>query len=75
MPRHYTFRLQISQQDFLRYYQGEAVAVQVVAECGRRLRFPASRLRPLLSTHGIRGRFRLTVDDRNRFLSIQKLSQ
>ena len=73
-PYHYRFRLQISQQEFLRYYSGEAMTIQVISECGRRLRFPASRLRPMLTAQGIRGRFCLTVDHNNRFLDLKKLS-
>ena len=66
------FSIQLSQQQFLRYYQGTANAVQVVSECGRRLQFPAAKLRPFLGHAGICGRFRLTVDEHNRFLRLQQ---
>lgn len=69
--RHYYFRLQISNERFLRYYQGNANSVVVTAECGKSLRFPAARLRPLLTRNGISGRFRLTVDQNNRFISLK----
>ncbi len=71
--RQYYFSLNISQQEFYKYYQGAADGVIVVAECGRRLRFPARRLRPFLSYRGIRGRFCLQVDQDNRFLSLQQV--
>ena len=71
--RQFYFRLQISRQQFLRYYQGTAGAVQVVSECGKRLRFPATRLRPFLSHTGIKGRFLLTVDGNNHFIDLQQL--
>jgi len=67
------FRLQISQQQYLQYYQGTANAVQAVSECGKRLKFPAVRLRPFLSHTGINGRFLLTVDRNNRFIDLQQL--
>ncbi|MCW8858908.1 MAG: DUF2835 domain-containing protein [Deltaproteobacteria bacterium] len=67
------FRLQISQDQFLRHYQGSANSVQVVSECGKKLRFPATRLRPLLMHNGIHGRFCLTVDTNKRFVSLQLL--
>ena len=70
----YRFRIQISQQEFLRHYQGAANAVVVQSECGRRLQFPASRLRPFLTHTGISGRFLLTVDADNRFLDLRKIS-
>ncbi|MEA3545750.1 MAG: DUF2835 domain-containing protein [Thermodesulfobacteriota bacterium] len=72
--QHYYFRLQISQQQFLRYYQGSARSVQVVSECGKRLHFPAVRLRPFLSHTGISGRFLLTIDSNNRFIDLQQLT-
>ncbi|MDX2495838.1 MAG: DUF2835 family protein [Desulfuromusa sp.] len=67
------FRLQISQQQYLQYYQGTASAVQVISECGKRLHFPAVRLRPFLTHNGIHGRFCLTIDDNNRFIDLQML--
>ncbi|MBW6509454.1 MAG: DUF2835 domain-containing protein [Desulfuromonadales bacterium] len=71
--RQFFFSVHISQQEFLKYYQGAAEFALVTSECGRRLRFPALRLRPFLSHHGINGRFVLTVDKDNRFLSLQQV--
>jgi len=68
----FRFSIRISQEEFIRHYQGSANAVQVLSECGRRLRFPASRLRPFLTHSGISGRFLLTVDADNRFLDLKK---
>jgi hypothetical protein len=68
--KRYFFQLHISQEQFLRHYQGHSNAVQVLSECGRKIRFPASRLRPHLRHDGIHGRYCLTVDSRNRFVSI-----
>ena len=70
----FRFSLTINQQEYLRFYQGTASNVQVVSECGRRLRFPASRLRPFLSHTGISGRFQLSIDANNRFLDLKKIS-
>jgi hypothetical protein len=71
--RQFYFRLQISRQQFLRYYQGVAGTVQVISECGKRLHFPAMRLRPFLSHTGINGRFLLTVDGNNHFIALRRL--
>jgi len=77
MNHHYQqqfrFSLIISRQEFLRHYQGTASAVQVMSECGRRLRFPASRLRPFLTHTGINGRFVMTIDADNRFVELKKI--
>lgn len=67
------FCLDISQDQFLRHYQGSVNMVQVLSECGQTLRFPAIRLRPLLTHSGIHGRFCLTVDANNRFINLQQL--
>ena len=72
--KHYRFSIQLSQEQFLRYYQGSAGAVQVYSECGQRLRFPASRLRPFLTHTGIQGRFQLTTNADNRFVDLKQLS-
>ena len=71
--KQFTFRLQISQQQYLQYYQGTANAVQVVSECGQKVNFPAIRLRPFMTHDGIHGRFCLTIDGNNRFIDLQKL--
>lgn len=70
----FRFSIQLSQQQFLRYYQGSASSVQVFSECGQRLRFPAARLRPFMTHNGISGRFILTVDAENRFINLKKTS-
>lgn len=67
------FRLQLSQQQFLRYYQGGANSVRVMSENGQTLQFPAYRLRSFLTPHGISGRFVLVVDQNNRFIRMEKL--
>lgn len=70
--QYFYFSVQINQQDYLRYYQGTARSVRVMSECGKNLRFPASRLRPFLTHTGISGRFRLTTDTDNRFVEMCK---
>ncbi len=69
----YYFRLQISQQQYLQYYQGTANAVQVISESGQKIQFPAIRLRSFLTHQGIHGRFCLTLDGQNRFINLQRL--
>ncbi|WP_303722976.1 DUF2835 domain-containing protein [Malonomonas rubra] len=70
---HYRFSVQISQQQYMKYYQGVASTVQGYSENGQLLRFPASRLRPFLTHSGIQGRFQLTVSAENRFVEPIKL--
>jgi hypothetical protein len=71
--KHFFFKLQISQQQYLQYYQGTANAVRVVSESGQKVQFPAVRLRPFLTHTGIHGRFCLTIDSNNRFVSLKQI--
>lgn len=68
----YYFRLQISQQQFLRYYQGTATDIHVRSENGQTLRFPAKHMRPFVTANGISGRFCLTVTAQHRFVRISR---
>ncbi|MBY7853086.1 DUF2835 domain-containing protein [Vibrio fluvialis] len=69
----YLFSLNISYQAFLSHYSGAASTVLVLTECGLRLQFPAAKFRPFLSQIGVKGRFRLTTDQNNKFLKLEVL--
>lgn len=71
--KHYFFSVNIGYQAYLDHYSGTASSVQVITECGLRLRLPASRFRPYLSQLGVKGRFRLITDQSNRFKQLDKL--
>ncbi|EGR2797853.1 MULTISPECIES: DUF2835 domain-containing protein [Vibrio] len=69
----YYFSLNISYQTFLAHYSGAASSVQVVTDNGLRIQLPATRFRPFLSQLGLRGRFRLTTDQNNKFIKLETL--
>ncbi|WP_375753984.1 DUF2835 domain-containing protein [Vibrio sp. HN007] len=69
----YTFRLDISYQTFLQHYSGAANHIMVFSEQGLKLQLPASRFRPFLTQIGVRGRFRLTTDQNNKFVKLEVL--
>jgi len=69
----FRFRINLSAEAYLHYYQGSARAVIVMAEDGRRIQLPAGRLRPFLLKDGIHGRFEITLDENNKLMEIQKL--
>ncbi|OXE29255.1 hypothetical protein CA163_29575, partial [Vibrio parahaemolyticus] len=48
-------------------------SVQVITNNGLRLQLPAAKFRPFLSQLGVRGRFRLTTDQNNKFLKLETL--
>lgn len=72
--KRYRFSLQLAPAQLRHYYQGRAGTIQVLAECGQRLRFPAGRLRPFMTHTGVRGRFQLTVDAENRVIELKKIN-
>ncbi len=70
--KQYYFNLHISYQEFERVYRGSARAVLAVDDQGRRIQIPALRFMPFLNSGGISGRFVLSTDNNNKFLSLQK---
>ncbi|MGC7891256.1 DUF2835 domain-containing protein [Vibrio anguillarum] len=71
--KQYYFTLNISYQTYLAHYTGVASSVQVYTDQGLRLQLPASRFRPFLSQIGVKGRFRLTTDQNNKFVKLETL--
>ncbi len=67
------FSLSISAEDFLAYYRGEARQVLVRAHDGRRVSFPAERLRPFVTQAGVRGDFEMVIDGQRRCVSLRRI--
>jgi len=72
--KRFAFRLNLTSDQCLAYYQG--AARNVVARCadGQNVQFPASLLRPFMSPTGIHGDFVLTCDDAHRGARLERLS-
>jgi hypothetical protein len=68
-----SFSLNISAEKYLHYYKGRAHSVMVVADDGRRLKFPASSLQKFITRDGIRGRFEIDIDRNNRITAFRKV--
>jgi len=66
-------RLDIPHRLFQQYYAGQVQAVQARSEEGLRVQFPAAALRAHLRHDGIRGRFELEFDERQRFVALRRL--
>lgn len=69
----YLFRLNITYQQFLANYSGAASNVHVITTTGLRLQLPATRFRPFLTQIGVKGLFRLTTDQNNKFIKLEAL--
>ncbi|HKJ76308.1 MAG TPA: DUF2835 domain-containing protein [Gammaproteobacteria bacterium] len=67
------FFLEISAEEYLHYYRGAAQNVATTAVDGRRVRFPASVLRPFVTSQGVHGEFLLHYDDHNRFIRLERI--
>lgn len=72
MKRH-CFQINLTSQEYLHYYRGQASAVIVQAEDGHTIQLPANSLRPFVTASGITGRFQLTLDDRNKMVDLKRL--
>ena len=66
--------MNLSHQECLSWYQGAIDFLVVREDGGKRIQIPVNRFRPYVTTIGIRGRFRLTLDDNNKFLSLERLN-
>ncbi len=73
MPK-LVFLLNISTEKYQSYYQGVASAVNVQAEDGRRIQFPASELRPYVTHSGIQGRFEIEFSEDYKLIGLKKVS-
>lgn len=71
--KHYEFHLKISPSQYVNYYRG--TVRHVVARCttGQTVQFPASLLQKFVAPTGIAGKFRLTCDENNKCVELQKL--
>lgn len=67
------FDMNIPAKQVLAYYQGIAQQVSIVAYDGRRIEFPAEKLRPFMDHWGVRGVFELEFDDQHRFVALHRI--
>ncbi len=67
------FRLAISAEDYLAYYQGSAQAVVARSDDNKTVRFPASAIRKFVTHDGVFGRFEITFDENNKLIEIQRI--
>ena len=65
------FRLAISAEDYLAYYQGSAQEVVVRSDDNRIVRFPASAIRKFVTHDGIFGSFEISFDENNKLIAIR----
>jgi len=69
------FRLAISAEEYLAYYQCSAQDVFACSEDNKTIRFPASAIRKFVTRDGIFGDFEITFDENNKLIAIQPIDQ
>jgi hypothetical protein len=71
--KEYFFYLDLSNREFLPYYQGQVHAIVVTTSQGVKVQFPAMHLRQFLTAAGIRGKFCLKTQN-SKFFSLSRIS-
>ena len=67
------FRLHLTREEALRYYQGHASTVVVRARAGQTLSFPAHHIRPFVNADGVNGLFCIRFDSERKLQSLVKI--
>lgn len=70
----FEFILHLSAEEYLQYYEGMANSIQVRSRCGKTIQFPAEKMRNFVLKDGVHGTFIIQLDNKNKFLSVRRLS-
>ncbi|MCA9538021.1 MAG: DUF2835 domain-containing protein [Myxococcales bacterium] len=73
--RAFVFDLRISPERLQDYYRGAARHVVATTHDGLRVQFAAAHLQRHVTREGVRGTFRLVIDDRNDFVSLDRVDR
>ena len=72
--RRYCFRLVLTTEQVLSYYQGQVTAVVVQADNGLRVQLDLRHFRRYFQHSGLDGHFELFTDENGKFKSLQKIN-
>ncbi|MEH6825023.1 MAG: DUF2835 domain-containing protein [Motiliproteus sp.] len=68
-----TVDLQVSADEYLKFYRGQASVVTCRARDGRRIQFPVKILNPYLTREGVSGSFEIQFDAQGKFVAIDRI--
>jgi Protein of unknown function (DUF2835) len=68
------FRLALSSERYLAYYQGKAQNIVVRSEDNRNIKFPASAVRRFLTHEGVFGLFEIQFDKEHKLIGVKQVS-
>ncbi|MEC8444153.1 MAG: DUF2835 domain-containing protein [Pseudomonadota bacterium] len=74
MSQRIVLDLNISADEYLRYYRGSARTVLATSVDGRNVRFPANVLQHAVTHDGVQGRFAIVFNDDGKFERIERLA-
>jgi len=70
----FTFSMDLSDEEYQSYYRGVARDIIVMTHQGVRVQFPASSVLSFVERDGVHGDFVITMDDNNKLVSLEKIS-
>ncbi len=68
------FRLDLTAEEYLAYYQGRFQTIFTRALDGRTIQFPAGRLRRFVTRDGVHGLFELEFDEDHKFVALRRVA-
>lgn len=68
----FRFAINLSARECQEYYQGHYTSLKVMSDVGKTVMFPARHIRPFMTNSGVRGIFKLYLDEQNKFIKIEK---
>jgi hypothetical protein len=71
--KQFHFSISLTPQEFKLAYSGSVKQVIVLTDEGSRVQIPVMRLQPFLLPNGVFGRFRLIIDQNNKFVRLERL--
>jgi len=74
MASEYRFFINISSQEYLQYYAGEATTIQVHTVDGVLIQFPASAVKPWVTHQGVNGCFVIKFDKNHKLIELKKIN-
>jgi hypothetical protein len=71
--KQYHFTIALTAEEFKLAYSGSVKNVIVQTIEGARVQIPVMRLQPFLLPGGVHGKFRLIIDQNNKFVRLERL--
>lgn len=74
MAKKIRFSLNISSQDMMKYYRGDANVIATTSDQGLKLQLPVINFRQYITDIGLNGHFEMELDENNKLLTLTKIA-